>query len=273
LVIAYWLLEAVADLLRQVAAAELLPRFQNLTSSDVREKAPGDMVTIADERAEAALSEALQAFLPDAAIVGEEASARDGGQSLAQLASWPLAWVIDPLDGTRQFIHGTPKFGMIIALIRYGALEAGWIYDPLGERLLYGAVGHGLWLNGKAFAPCFTKTSQDMAQQWRGLVMLRGGSPWREGWRVNRKNFAQINPLPCSAHGYLALLSGEAEFLFSERLYPWDHAAGLCLYRLAGGYQQQWPGGGAYEPSVIAQTILACQSQRQWQHMANLFGI
>src|SRR3954462_316118 len=95
----------VAKLLRELALIEVLPRFRQLKNHEVREKSPGDFVTIADEAMEAALAPKLTALLPGSLLVGEEDSARD--QTVMQrLASHRPIWIIDPVDGTANFAAG-----------------------------------------------------------------------------------------------------------------------------------------------------------------------
>ena len=98
-------LRDIADLLAEVARVEIVPRFRALAHGDWREKGPGDIVTIADERTEAALAPRLQALLPGSVVLGEEAAAKD--PSLFDLLSGDHpVWIIDPIDGTANFAEG-----------------------------------------------------------------------------------------------------------------------------------------------------------------------
>ena len=87
-------------------------------------------------------------MLPDAAILGEEATAADS--SVMERIHEPVCWVIDPIDGTGNFAAGRSPFGILIALVRGGQTEAGWIYDPATERLCHGHRGAGAWIDGEA---------------------------------------------------------------------------------------------------------------------------
>ena len=99
----------VAQLIRDVAAAEITPRFRALAAHEVREKKPGDLVTIADETAERALIPALQGLLPGSVAIGEEAISIDANLlSHLEHAERPV-WVIDPVDGTVNFAHGRSR--------------------------------------------------------------------------------------------------------------------------------------------------------------------
>ena len=137
----------VLALLKRVSREIILPHYQNLQTSDIEEKSPGDLVTVADRQSEEMLSRELSLLLPEAAIVGEEASAAD--PSVMDRLSDDQAWIIDPVDGTGNFATGKPPFGIIIALAQSNETVAGWLYDPLSTRICFAARGKGSFVNGK----------------------------------------------------------------------------------------------------------------------------
>ena len=140
----------VEQLIRDVAAEHVLPYFGRLTAADIVEKGPGDLVTIADRSAEAALTEALTALVPGTVVVGEEAVAGDPGV-LARLAGPDPVWVIDPVDGTHNFAAGNPRFTTLVTLARGGELLASWTYAPvLGVMATAGPGPGGLCGRGAA---------------------------------------------------------------------------------------------------------------------------
>ena len=110
--------ERVAELMRETAAAELLPRFRNLAKDEVRQKRPGDIVTVADVASEQRLANGLAKILPGVPVVGEEAVEKDPG--LLDLVARPgeACWIVDPLDGTANFAAGRDRFAMIICLVQ-----------------------------------------------------------------------------------------------------------------------------------------------------------
>ncbi len=123
---------AVAKLLREIALIEVLPRFRQLKSHEIREKSPGDFVTVADEAMEAALAPKLAALLPGSLLVGEEDTARDPS-IMRRLASDQPVWVIDPVDGTANFAEGKEEFCSMMALIERDQVLGGWILRS-GDR-------------------------------------------------------------------------------------------------------------------------------------------
>ena len=133
----------VAELIRETAAAELLPRFRNLSKSDIRQKRPGDVVTVADVASEQRLASGLAKILPGVPVVGEEAVESDAG--LLDLISrrGEACWIVDPLDGTANFAAGKNQFAVIVCLVQdaatVGALgswtcrRAGWRWRSKGR--------------------------------------------------------------------------------------------------------------------------------------------
>lgn len=125
------LIRHVGDLLREVAARSVLPRFRRLQDREIHEKQPGELVTIADQEAEAALTGGLRRLLPGSRVVGEEACAAD--PSLLLGIGTGLVWLVDPLDGTADFAAGDPRFSLMVALLRDGDIIAPWMLDPLAK--------------------------------------------------------------------------------------------------------------------------------------------
>src|SRR3546814_19453240 len=123
--------EPVVALMREVGRDSVMPRYRNLASHEVSEKAADDFVTIADKESEIRLAEGLSAILPEAGIIGEEACAAD--PAILDRAGEGLNWIVDPIDGTGNFAAGKPPFGIIVALADAGTILAGWILDQNGR--------------------------------------------------------------------------------------------------------------------------------------------
>ncbi len=116
----------IEAIIRHVAATEVMPRFKNLQQSDIREKNPGDFVTIADEASEREFTRLLQDALPGSLVVGEEAVSKDN-TVLERLRDDKPVWVIDPIDGTKNFMAGIPFFGSLMAIEVDGVLAAAMV--------------------------------------------------------------------------------------------------------------------------------------------------
>ncbi|MFI0924479.1 inositol monophosphatase family protein [Streptomyces sp. NPDC021012] len=223
----------VEEAVRKAAAAEIMPRFRQLAADDIVEKnGPHDLVTVADRAAEVHLSASLTALLPGSVVVGEEAVHADPGVYEELRGDAPV-WIVDPVDGTRQFVHGDPAFCTLVALARHGEVLASWTYAPALEQFAVAVRGRGATLNGEAIrsgspAPgevlevATSHPDYTTPDQKRALLGLR-----TEG----------VRPRPCGSAGleYLAVARGELAGTAFSWEYAWDHAAGLLLVAEAGG--------------------------------------
>ncbi|MEU6995316.1 inositol monophosphatase family protein [Streptomyces sp. NPDC046465] len=223
----------VEEAIRKAAAAEVTPRFRQLAEGDVVEKSgPHDMVTVADRRAEEQLTADLAALLPGSVVVGEEAVHADPAIYEAIHGDAPV-WIVDPVDGTRQFVNGDPGFCMLVALAVGGEVRASWTYAPALEEFAVAVRGKGAWLNGERLTAGSPQAGADLEvatshpdftteDQKRALVGLAV-----EG----------VRPRPCGSAGleYLAIARGELDAIAFTWELAWDHAAGLLLVAEAGG--------------------------------------
>ena len=141
------LVDQVSDLVREVARTVVLPRYQRLRATDVHEKGPGDLVTVADQEAEAALTTGLTRLLPGSGVVGEEAVAADP-TVLRRLGGTGPVWLVDPVDGTANFAAGHTPFAVMVALLRDGETAAAWILDVVGDRMVVAEAGSGVQIDG-----------------------------------------------------------------------------------------------------------------------------
>lgn len=123
-------LSKVAAIIAEVSAAEIMPRFRNLAAGDIRKKKGDETVTVADEVAERALTPRLMALLPGSVVVGEE-SVAEKPELMDLLAGDAPVWVIDPIDGTRNFAAGKAEFAVMLALVRHNETLAAWILRPI----------------------------------------------------------------------------------------------------------------------------------------------
>src|SRR3954468_11370059 len=136
---------AVDQLLREAARVEIMPRFRNLSAHEVRQKSSAmDLVTDADEAAERMIAKGLRQVFPHAVLIGEEATEHDPSL-LDRLEDADLAFLIDPVDGTKNFASGLPLFGVMVAAVMRGEVVAGIIHDPIGDDTAIAVRGDGAW--------------------------------------------------------------------------------------------------------------------------------
>ncbi|WP_425544019.1 inositol monophosphatase family protein [Streptomyces crystallinus] len=223
----------VEEAVRKAAAVEIMPRFRQLAAHEVLEKSgPHDLVTVADRRAEEFLTEALPALLPGSVVVGEEAVAADP-LSYEALGGDAPVWIVDPVDGTRQFVRGEEGFCTLVALAHRGEVLASWTYGAALDLMAVAVRGKGATLNGEpirsgspepgaAIEVATSHPDYTTDDQKRALLGLR-----TEG----------VHPRPCGSAGleYLAVARGELDATAFSWELAWDHAAGLLLVAEAGG--------------------------------------
>lgn len=258
--------EKVAAILREVAASEVVPRFRSLSADDIREKEPGDLVTVADEAAERALTTRLTDLLPGSQVVGEEACAADPTVLTRIASSDDPVWIIDPVDGTSNFARGNPVFGVLLALSVGGHTVAGWIYDPMADRMAVAEIGQGAWMAGERLRAA---SGGDIGGL-RGSLSTKFFPP-DEKKRIEglRPQFGSTYRLFCAAHEYLNLLTGKGQFALYNRTMPWDHAAGALAYAEAGGHVAKWD-GSPYRPGDVQGGILLAADRRTWEDVRGL---
>lgn len=261
--------EAVSELLRSAAREEIVPRFGQLGVDDVISKAtredPHDIVTVADRAAEARITAGLLRLLPGSIVIGEEATSADP-TLLAKLDSDAPLWVVDPIDGTKNFASGNPEFAVMLALIEARQPVASWIYFPIAESLFFASAGGGAFENGSRIsAPSAARGTPQGALYTRyaadgAALAERAGRLWL------------VPPAGCAGTEYTAVASGRRDFVVYHRLLPWDHVPGALIVREAGGVVRH--GGGAeYTPSSPDQPTLAAGSEAVWNAVAaELFG-
>jgi fructose-1,6-bisphosphatase/inositol monophosphatase family enzyme len=264
-------MDRVAAAIAEVAATEVMPRFMKLAAGDIREKGPGDFVTVADEASEAALTPRLLALLPGAAMLGEEAAAADP-RLIDRLSAAAPVWVVDPIDGTANFAEGRPVFAVMVALVENGVVQAGWIHDPVAGVTASAARGEGAWIGGRRL-----RVSRPPAETsaMRGALLAGFFGRPELGRRVQarRDRVTAVRSLRCAGHEYMRLAAGDLDFSLFTKLMPWDHAPGVLLHAEAGGHAAYLDGGGFHPARIDAGALLLAPDAASWQRLHDtLFG-
>jgi len=255
----------VAGILGDAARTEILPRFRDLAAAGVRQKSSHlDLVTDADVAAEARIAEALANAFPSAVVVGEESASRDPAV-LDGLDTAELAFVIDPVDGTKNFSSGLPLFGVMAAVLQRGAVVAGIVHDPIVGDCAIGLAGGGAWIEG----PDGRQTALHVAAP-RPLADMLGivswlfmAEPLRSTVTANLSRVAGAVDYRTAAHEYRLVAAGHYDFLMFGKLAPWDHLAGCLIHREAGGYSACLD-GTPYAVTSRAQGLLCAPDEASW---------
>ncbi|HYQ04780.1 MAG TPA: inositol monophosphatase family protein [Polyangiaceae bacterium] len=265
------LLEQLGRVLREVAQAEIVTRFQKLTPSDVISKAtaedPLDLVTAADRAAEAVLTERLSALVPNSTVVGEEAVAADP-RVLERLHEAAPVWIVDPLDGTKNFAAGHGPFGTMAALIERGTLLAAGIYLPLLDRNFTAERGLGAFVDGVRIPARAPATGVLMGTAYSRYMPEDAATPLMARAAAHK----QLPNVICAAHEYTQIAQGLKDYTLYYRLLPWDHAPGALIVREAGGVVRH-PTGRDYHVFDESESTLLSPDEATWQRArSELFG-
>lgn len=256
--------DQVRAAVEDVAAALVTPRFRALVAGDVAEKSPGDVVTVVDREAEAALGERLRSLRPGVPVVGEEAVADDPG--VLDLLRLPgPTWLVDPLDGTSGFVGGSSDHAVMVALIDAGATVACWIHQPAHRTTFTAVRGRGARRDGR---PLRTPPSSRGAGDLRGVLKTRylpaalradvGGRAPALGPVGDGSGSAGVD--------HPAIATGVLDWQLWWRTLPWDHAPGALLVEEAGGVARRLD-GAPYRPDQDGTGLLAAGSRELWEHV------
>jgi myo-inositol-1(or 4)-monophosphatase len=207
-------------------------------------KGPGNFVTVADRRAEEILCEELAKARPSYGFLGEEGGFREGSDKTHR-------WIVDPLDGTTNFLHGIPHFAVSIALERDGVIVAGLTYNPANDELFIAERGKGAFLNSQRIRVAARRRLADaivgcgLPHYGRGDLRLA-----RYEIAAAQQNFAGLRRYGAAALDLAWIAAGRLDAYWERDLSPWDMAAGLLLVREAGGFASDLDGSDAIFPKA-----------------------
>lgn len=230
----------------------------------VSRKQHNDFVTEVDQAAEAAIIETLREAYPDHGFLAEETGEIAGTQAADKPSH---VWIIDPLDGTTNFIHGFPQYAVSIALAVDGVLQQAVVYDPTRDELFTASKGGGAYLNNRRIRVAGRIKMAD--------TLMATGFPYREDQDLESylKLFAQMTRQcaglrrPGAASLDLAYVAcGRVDGFFEQDLKPWDVAAGALLITEAGGLVGNYMG----EESFLHSGEILAANARIFAQMVNV---
>lgn len=256
---------AVEAIMREANERAILPHYQSLSAAQIDSKAVDDLVTVADKESEALLTERLAALLPEAAVVGEEATFADA--AVLERLKDRLCWIVDPLDGTNNFAAGTPPFGVLVALADRGETLGGWILDCLTGRFCHAGIGTGAWIDGNRVQAQVTGETPPVAAI--STLFLDDGA--REKVRAHIAPHYRLADIPrCAAEQYPRLVRGINDISVFNRTLPWDHAAGVLFLNEAGGRCAR-PDGSPYRVDEYERRdLIGAASPALWEQFAQI---
>lgn len=213
--------------------------FDQFSFDAVKYKAENDPFTYVDVKTEEILKAGLEALLPGAGFTTEEA------ESEPSQNGWD--WIIDPIDGTSNFVHGIPHFSISVGLAFQSEVQAGYVFQPVTAEMFHARRGQGAWLGDR---PLKISDRSEMP-----IALVATGFPYADmGWR--REWFALVSEVLDAAHGLrrfgsaaldlAAVAAGRLDAYFETSLKPWDVAAGSLIVTESGGTVTDFEGGNHY---------------------------
>jgi fructose-1,6-bisphosphatase/inositol monophosphatase family enzyme len=265
------LIDRVTAIIEDVASSIVMPSFRALRPEDIHAKDtpgdPEDLVTIIDKQAETFLIEALADLVPGAAFIGEEGVC-ENPSLLAALSGDRPAWLIDPIDGTKNFAHGHPDFGIMLALVDRGVTRASWMAVPAAQPGYIVVAEHGA---GTSIDGSRVRSAPGVLAMPRGTIHTRMMPP-DSARTVTERLAGKYTPRPstgAAATEYSAIVRGDKDFVMYYRLLPWDHAPGALIVTEAGGAAVHLS-GSSYSPlspnqvTIVAASPELAEAIRQW---------
>lgn len=227
----------IMDKAARKAAPRLRRDFNEVSQLQVSRKGPSDFVSNADRAAEKTIVEVLRQARPDWGLVLEEGGAIEGDPSRPR-------WIVDPLDGTSNFLHGIPHFAITIAVEQDGQIVSGLVYQPLTDESFWAEAGRGAWLQNQRL--------RVSARKDLGDCLIATGVPFRGHGDFEQfdsilqavaPNVAGIRRFGSAALDLAWVAAGRYDGYWEAGLNSWDVGAGILLVREAGGFVSDYRGG------------------------------
>jgi fructose-1,6-bisphosphatase/inositol monophosphatase family enzyme len=250
--------DSVTAAVREAARALILPRFGRLRPDEITDKSVSpdkvDLVTVVDREVEEWLTMRLAALDPGAVVIGEEA-VHANPDLLDRLEGDEPVWLVDPIDGTKNFARGDDGFGVMLARVERGRTQAAWLMLPARHRLFEAQAGAGAWLDTRAVRV----PSGEATGPLSGTLMVRYMPPALRARVVGELTgrFDIVQDSACAAVEYTDVLAGRRDFIVYYRLLPWDHAAPALILTEAGGVVEHLDGRPYSVRSANQVTIVA----------------
>ena len=269
--------DKVESIIQEVADTEILPRFCSLKKEEISYKAGDDPVTIADRRAENALSKRLSDLLQGSKVVAEEAYASDM-RIFDHFHDESPVWIIDPIDGTRNFIAGRDTFGIIVALSQQNQTLASWLYHPTSREFISAEKGGGAYYQGQKLKV----RSAESLDKMLGVLGYQIYQAYQNSAHATDDSFQKprfAEPSKAACHDFPRLVLDKPHFgcddaqqwhfrALLQTCSPWDDAAPLMIHSESGGYSAHW-NGEPFRPNSYGHGFMATPDKDSWMEMKN----
>jgi myo-inositol-1(or 4)-monophosphatase len=213
------------------AGRSLTRDFGEVENLQVSRKGPANFVTAADKRAEEIIFEELKNARPDYGFLMEEGGVVEGNNSEHK-------WIIDPLDGTHNFMHGIPHWAVSIALETKGRVEAGVVYDPIKEETFIAERSGGAWLNGRKRLRVSANNNLESSTIAFGSAQMNieKQNVFMRELRTISSQAPMVRRMGAAALDLSYIAAGRLDGYWERDIQPWDLAAGVLIVKEAGGF-------------------------------------
>ncbi len=232
--------------------------FGEVEQLQVSMKGPADFVSQADRKSEKLLHEELSRARPGYGFVGEEGTDEKGDGE--------HRWIVDPLDGTTNFLHGIPHWAVSIALQKGGEIVAGVVYDPVKDEMFWGEKGMGAYLNATRLR--VSRRSELHTALLATGIPFKGSKYWESFLKELQSvmlKIAGVRRMGTASLDLAYVAAGRYDGYWERGIHPWDVAAGLLLVKEAGGFAASMDKGGdpVYGRSIITTNAALHASLRE----------
>ena len=217
-------LEKICDKVSKV----IIRDFGEVEKLQVSRKGPGDFVTKTDKKVEKIIIEELEKERPKYGFIAEESGERKNESE--------LNWVIDPIDGTSNFMHGIPHFAISIALEKNGEVISGIVCDPIKNETFYAEKGRGAYLNNRRIRVSSRKSLDEVIGLYGCPPMIKiDGNKFFDQIKKASSQIHKLRNYGSAALDFAYVAAGRADFAWYDHLNYWDYAAGKIILLEAGG--------------------------------------
>ncbi len=233
----YSALITVMDKACRKAAVALRRDFGEVENLQVSRKGPADFVSQADRKADATLKAELAHSRPSFSFLMEESGEQAGEAGAPR-------WIVDPLDGTTNFLHGIPHFAISIGVEQAGEIIAGMVYQPITDEVFWAERGRGAWVGNRRLRVS-GRTELPDAVFATGIPFLGHGDHTRFSHTLDRVmgQVAGVRRFGAASLDLAWVAAGRVDGFWEAPLQPWDMAAGIVIIREAGGFVSDYRGG------------------------------
>jgi len=218
-------------------AGNVILRYGNqLERLQVESKGRNDFVTVVDRQAESEIIAIIQRAFPDHRILAEESGIQENTSS-------PYQWIIDPLDGTTNFLHGYPQFGVSIGVLNNGRLDQAVVFDPMRNEIFTASRGEGARLNDRRIRVSGTaKMENSLIGTGFPFRSYENLDAWVDSFKAILPNTSGVRRAGSASLDLAHVASGRLDGFWEIGLSPWDIAAGCLLIQEAGGIVSDFAG-------------------------------